>query len=180
VSRHPSNHFTLTISISTLLCACAGGPRQTNEDYGWEKQDLNNPSSGSDTSSNTTSPGGGDGTEDTKWTGASDGPKLNKEQIEQMEIALKRGGTKASNCSTVVENAPTGEGVVNVTFDGKIGKITDVDVNAPFAGTPVEQCIKRSFIGEYCLPFEGDPKVVKYTVKLPPKAAAPAPDPKKK
>ena len=84
-----------------------------------------------------------------------------------------------ANCATVVENGPTGEGPVSVTFDGKIGKITDVEVGAPFAGTPVEQCIKRSFIGEYCLPFEGDPKVVKYTVNLPAKAAPAAP-PKKK
>jgi hypothetical protein len=98
---------------------------------------------------------------------------FNDEQTKQIEVVLLRGQAKASNCSTVVPDAPSGEGEVELTLDGKIGKITEASVGAPFAGSPVEMCIKRSFVGEYILPFEGDQKVIKYKVKL---AAAKAPE----
>ena len=151
--RTSTSHLTLGLSISMLLVACGGAqPKQAGDDSSWEKQPTK---SSTDESSGATSASSGDSGEDTKWTGPSEPAKLNEEQIGQMTVALKRGQSKAANCATVVENGPTGEGPVSVTFDGKIGKITDVEVGAPFAGTPVEQCIKRSFIGEYCLPFEG-------------------------
>ncbi len=107
---------------------------------------------------------------------------LNPEQKQQMEVALRRGGDKAANCAEVVADAPSGEGEVKVVFDGQKGRVTDVIVGAPFAGTPAEACIKRAFVGEIVLPFEGEPLEVPYNVKLPPKkgAAAPAKDDKKK
>jgi len=175
--RTSTSHLTLGLSLSILLVACAGAPpKQAGDDSSWEKPPAK---TSTDEGSATNDAASGETGEDTKWTGPTEPAKLNDEQIAQMTVALKRGQTKAANCATVVENGPTGEGPVSVTFDGKIGKITDVEVGAPFAGTPVEQCIKRSFIGEYCLPFDGDPKVVKYTVNLPAKAAAATP-PKKK
>lgn len=110
--------------------------------------------------------------------GASD---LNEGQKEQMMIALRRGGDKAANCGQVVAEAKPGKGEVEVTFDGQKGRITDVAVGAPWAGTPAEGCIKRAFIGEIVLPFDGDPKAVPYTVEIADKKAAPATkDPKKK
>jgi hypothetical protein len=110
---------------------------------------------------------------------ASGPASLNDEQRKQMEIALKRGSEKASQCpiSSGIEDAPRGEGEVKVTFDGQKGRVTDVTVGAPWAGTPIESCIKRSFIGEIIVPFEGEPLEVPYTVKLPPK---PEPADKKK
>ena len=106
-----------------------------------------------------------------------------KEQEEQMIIALRRGGDKAGNCLEVVAGAQAGEGEVQVTMDGQKGRVTDVTVGSPWAGTPVEPCIKRSFVGEIILPFEGPPKMVPYTVKLEKKKAAgtaPAKAPEKK
>jgi hypothetical protein len=94
-----------------------------------------------------------------------------------MKVALRRGGEKASNCSEVVADAPTGEGEVRVVFDGQKGRATDVIVGPPWAGTPAEACIKRAFIGEIVLPFEGEPLEVPYSITLPPKkggGAAPA------
>ena len=91
---------------------------------------------------------------------------LNEDQEKQMEIALRRGGDKASNCSTVVQNAPAGSGEVHVLFDGEKGRVTDVTVGPPWAGTPVEACIKRAFVGEIILRFDGDPREVPYTVKI--------------
>lgn len=176
-----SSVFQLVVglALASAVVACGGDQKRTYAEEGWDKPPAKPSESESSSSSTSDSSSKGDGTEETKWTGAAEPTKLNEDQIKQMEIALKRGSTKAANCATVVENAPTGEGTVDVTFDGKIGKITEVEVGPPFAGTAVESCIKRSFIGEYCLPFDGDPKVVHYKVKLPAKAA-PAQAPKKK
>jgi hypothetical protein len=96
---------------------------------------------------------------------------LNEAQKEQMEIALRRGGEKASNCDRVVAGTVTGEGEVKVTFDGKKGRAVDVSVGPPWAGTDAESCIKRSFIGEIIVPFDGQLEVP-YPVKIGKKATA--------
>jgi hypothetical protein len=98
--------------------------------------------------------------------------ELTPDQKAQMEIALRRGGEKSANCAKVVPDAPRGEGEVKVTFDGKKGRATDVVVGPPWAGTDVESCIKRSFVGEIIVPFEGELEVP-YTVKLPVKPEEP-------
>jgi hypothetical protein len=100
-----------------------------------------------------------------------DEDKLTKDQKEQMEVALRRGGDKAANCSSVVPDSPTGEGEVKVTFDGDKGRATQAVVGNPFAGTSVETCIQRAFVGEIIVPFSGSLEVP-YTVKLPPHAGA--------
>lgn len=98
--------------------------------------------------------------------------ELTADQKAQMEIALRRGGEKAANCAKVVPDGPRGEGEVKVMFDGKKGRATDATVGPPWAGTDVESCIKRSFVGEIIVPFEGELEVP-YTVKLPPKPEEP-------
>ena len=85
-----------------------------------------------------------------------------------MEIALRRGGDKAANCASVVPGSAKGEGEVKVTFNGKKGRATDVSVGPPWAGTDAESCIKRAFIGEIIVPFEGELEVP-YTVRVGPK-----------
>lgn len=160
-----SRIFIIALSITAAsTIGCGGQPKQVGDDYGFDAPPPKKTES-SDTSGGDSKPVD----EPTKWTGAAEPMKLNDDQEKQIEIALTRGEKKAANCSQVVENAPTGEGVVKVTFDGKIGKAVDAEVLAPFAGTPVETCIKRSFIGEYCLPFEGEPLVRRHKIKLPPK-----------
>jgi hypothetical protein len=103
---------------------------------------------------------------------SSEPEELNEAQKTQMEIALRRGGDKAANCASVVPDAARGEAEVKVTFDGKKGRAIDVAVGPPWAGTDAESCIKRSFVGEIIVPFEGQLEVP-YTVKLPAKADAP-------
>ena len=107
---------------------------------------------------------------------AADDGDLNEDQEKQMEIALRRGGEKAANCATVVQGAAGGSGEVHVLFDGQKGRVTDVTVGPPWAGTPVEACIKRAFVGEIVLPFDGDPREVPYTVKVGGKPDEPAAD----
>lgn len=104
---------------------------------------------------------------------------LSDDQKAMIKVALRRGGDKAAQCATSVSDAKTfGEGEVQVTFDGQIGKITEAVVGSPFAGTEMESCVKRSFMNEYALTFDGPPLTVPYSVKIQKKATA-AP-PKKK
>lgn len=135
-----------------------------------------------------------DPTDDTKWSdkpspdtsggsgssGSSESGGLNSTQREQMEIVLKRGTKKAENCSESVPDGKGGAGEVKVLFDGQKGRITEVTVGGPWAGTSMEACIKRAFVGEIIVPFEGDPLEVPYEIKIPEKkGGAPAADPKK-
>lgn len=160
-----ARNLALSLAFVALAAACGGAPKQVGDENNWDAPPPKSTSDSSDTSSGSSSAVD----EPTKWTGAAEPAKLNDDQEKQIAIALSRGEKKAANCSQVVDNAPTGEGAVKVKFDGKIGKAVDAEVLEPFAGTPVETCIKRSFIGEYCLPFEGEPLVRKHSIKLPPK-----------
>jgi hypothetical protein len=163
-----NKHFATVaaVGLATALCACSTKPPKQAGD----ENTFTQPSTG-------TTSGGSDGS-------SSPPPEaqggLNEEQKAQMSIALKRGGEKAAKCAEVVPDSAKGEGEVKVTFDGQKGRVTDASVGPPFAGTPVEACIKRSFVGEIVLPFEGAPLEVPYTVTLADKKAPAAPDKKKK
>jgi hypothetical protein len=151
--------FVLAIALAS---GCGGAPpKQSGEENNFDQTPSGTPAPSEGGSGETPSSGG-------------EGGALSEDQKKQMEIALRRGGDKAANCSQVVPEAKLGKGEVEVTFDGQKGRITDVAVGSPWAGTPVEACIKRSFIGEIIMPFEGDPKAVPYTVELADKKAAPA------
>jgi hypothetical protein len=157
---------TVAILIAFADLGCGSQPpRQASDENNFDQTPTG---TSSDTGANDTAP-------------PPEAPgKLNEEQEAQMLVVLKRGGDKAARCPEVVPDAPTGEGEVQVVFDGQKGRVTDAVVGAPFAGTPIESCIKRAFIGEIILPFTGEPKSVPYTVKLPDKKAPPAPDKDKK
>ncbi len=101
---------------------------------------------------------------------------LNEAQKEQIKVALRRGGEKAAECNKVTGSAVSGEGEIQVVLDGKKGYVVGAEVGAPFAGSPIEDCIKRAFIDEVLVPFDGT-LTVPYTVKI--EAKAPAKDPKK-
>jgi hypothetical protein len=104
---------------------------------------------------------------------------LDEDQKAQFKVALRRGKDKAAQCPGVVKGAPSGKGDVEVTFDGQKGRAVDATVGAPFAGTDVESCIKKSFIGEVVLPFDGKPRTVSQEIELKASAAPPPTDPKK-
>jgi hypothetical protein len=162
---------TNTHSVATThaawiaLCVavgCGGPPKQVGSE-----NDFTPPSVPATTGPDTTPP-------PSKPSSGGDGPtsRLNTMQKEQLDIALRRGGEKSAKCVDVVPDAPRGDGEVKVTFDGQKGRATEASVGAPFAGTPVEACIKRAFVGEIVLPFEGGPLEVPFTVKLPAKTSA--------
>ncbi|WP_437481241.1 hypothetical protein WME75_37180 [Sorangium sp. So ce1014] len=165
MSQQHSTRALLPLII-LAAAACSGAkPKQAGEDYNFD-QATSDQAAPAET-----------GSSDAAETSASpdNGGGLNVDQKKQMEIALRRGGDKAANCAEVVPSAPTGEGEVKVVFDGQKGRVTDVLVGPPFAGTPVESCVKRAFVGEIVLPFDGEPLEVPYTVKLPSKKSGSAP-----
>jgi hypothetical protein len=96
--------------------------------------------------------------------------ELTEDQKEQMRTALQRGGRAANECNKILPNAMPegGEGEVTVIFDGQKGRVSDVEVGQPMAGTVLEACVKRAFLNEVILPFEGDPIEAKYTLTLAP------------
>lgn len=164
--------FAAVAAVSAAGCG-ASQPKQSGDE-----NNFDSPPSGTSSASADEKP---------KWSDKSSAKDkkdedFSDEQKAQMEIALRRGGDKAAQCVSVVADAARGEGEVKVTFDGTKGRITEAQVGPPWAGTPAESCIKRSFIGEYSLRFEGQLEVP-YTVKLPAKAGEPekgAKGPKKK
>lgn len=166
------------VLLLPLVIACSGGNQKDAE---VPTGDGSGEGSGSGSE---TDPGTSDSPppKPTKSSGGSEGSGgLNDTQKEQMEIVLKRGSKKAENCSESVPDGKGGEGEVRVLFDGQKGRVTDVTVGAPWAGTSMESCVKRAFVGEIIVPFEGDPLEVPYTIKIPDRKspiAAPA-DPKK-
>jgi hypothetical protein len=165
------------LALALGLAACnTPPPKQPGDDdnFGSSREKKMSDAPPSDTSA-----------ADTQPPPAPEKGGLNEDQRKQMEIALHRGGDKAAQCpvSTGIEDAPRGKGEVTVTFDGKKGRITDVTVGPPWAGTPIESCIKRSFVGEIVLPFDGEALEVPYTVEMPARkdaAPPPATGPKKK
>lgn len=163
---HRSLRLALAPALLSLLAAC-GGSQSNAEDPNSVEALLKGGPAPSASASAGASQEGGEGTP--KWSDkASSKAKdddLNEAQKTQMEIALRRGGDKAANCGSVVPNSPRGEGEVKVTFDGKKGRATEVQVGPPWAGTDAEGCIKRAFIGEIIVPFEGELEVP-YTVKV--------------
>ncbi len=105
---------------------------------------------------------------------------LNASQKEQMEVVLKRGGSAAETCSESVPDGKGGSGEIKVLFDGQKSRITEVTVGAPWAGTSMEACIKRSFVNQIIIPFDGDPLEVPYDLKIPERKTPIAPDPNAK
>lgn len=154
------------------LAACAGAPPKQQG----EENNFTQPTKAD------TSGSAGDTGESTGEAAPQESGGLNNEQKQQMEIALRRGGDKAAQCPTSsgIEDVPRGKGEVKVVFDGQKGRVTEVTVGPPWAGGPIEACIKRSFIGEIIVPFEGEPLEVPYTIELPAVRTGTAPGTKKK
>jgi hypothetical protein len=170
--------IAVVLVASLFAAGCGGPPKQANsEDEFGKSSDTPSspPPSGGDSDAKPAS--GGDAAP--AGGGDASGGRLNKDQEAQIAVALRRGRDKAAQCPDVVPNAPTGDANVKVTFDGKKGRSVDASVDAPFAGTPIEACIKRAFIDEIVLPFDGGNLDRSTTVKIAAKGA-PAPDKKPK
>jgi hypothetical protein len=66
--------------------------------------------------------------------------------------ALSNAASAAMGCKR--PDGPTGSGTATVTFSPD-GPVKSVSVSAPFAGTPVGQCVANAFRGAHVPPFSG-------------------------
>jgi eukaryotic-like serine/threonine-protein kinase len=66
--------------------------------------------------------------------------------------ALNSAASSAMSCKR--PDGPTGSGTATVTFSPD-GPVKSVSVSAPFAGTPVGQCVANAFRGAHVPPFSG-------------------------
>jgi hypothetical protein len=66
--------------------------------------------------------------------------------------ALTSAASAAMSCKR--PDGPTGSGTATVTFSPD-GPVKSVSVSAPFAGTPVGQCVANAFRGAHVPPFSG-------------------------
>jgi len=160
VPRRSARSLSLAFALGLSLAACGG-----------EKKDTEVPSNDPKPDS-TGSPKDPPPPPPEKKTGVD---ALSADQKKQLEIALKRGGEGSAHCPEVVEGTKSGEADVKVTYDGSSGRVSEVVVPPPWAGTPAESCIKKAFSKEVVMPFEGKLEVP-YTIKL----TAKGPPPKKK
>ena len=159
----------LVVVLGQALAACGGGAPKQVGDSNTFTQPTKPPPSETKSEGEGEGDGAGEATPPPEQSGS-----LNEEQKKQMEIALRRGSEKAAQCpqSSGIEDVPRGKGEVKVVFDGQKGRVTEVTVGPPWAGTAIENCIKRSFVGEIVLPFDGEPLEVPYGIELPPRKDA--------
>jgi serine/threonine protein kinase len=66
--------------------------------------------------------------------------------------ALSSAASSASGCKR--PDGPTGPGTATITFSPD-GPVKSVSVSAPYAGTPVGQCVSAVFRGAHVPPFSG-------------------------
>jgi hypothetical protein len=164
--RRPGLEGALVLTaLAIAITGCGATPKQAGEENAFDTTPKEGSSANPDTSA-------APAKSETPPADKGEREKLTNDQEEQIKIALRRGGEKAANCASVVPDGPRGEGEVTVNFDGKKGRAVDATVGAPFAGTPMEACIKRSFVGEIIVPFEGSMEVP-YTIRVGPKVEDP-------
>jgi len=87
---------------------------------------------------------------------------------DMADMVLERGRKQAVQCPTVVAATPTGEGEIEIVFDGPSGKIVDVVLGTTFAAGSADgqACLKNAFLGQIVTRFEGKKKV-SYTLNVP-------------
>lgn len=154
-------------AVCLTAIGCGPPPKQagSGDDFEVKWDDSSDPGEGSSSSSGSGESGesGEEGETAAPLPGTEN---LDEDQKAQIQVALRRGSEKAAQCPSVVPDSPEGTGEVSVTFDGVKGRAVAVEVGAPFGGTPVEACIKRAFVDEIVLPFDGGPIQVPSSVEL--------------
>lgn len=78
--------------------------------------------------------------------------------------ALGTAASAATSCKR--EGGPSGSGSASVTFSPD-GPVKSVTVSAPFAGTPVGQCVASAFRGVHVPPFSGSSITLPKSFQIP-------------
>lgn len=87
---------------------------------------------------------------------------------EAGNVVIKRGARKASECHRHVNDMPSGEGEVEIIFDGTKGKVVEVKPGYGWEDVSKQalRCLQNSWLGEYVPPFDGT-KTIKHSLNLP-------------
>jgi hypothetical protein len=103
----------------------------------------------------------------------SDLPEFDEEAAKGVLVRSER---KAQQCVAVVPDMPTGEGSVEVVFDGPKGRTVEVELGYPFSGggDAAASCIKNAFLGEIIPPFKGGSRKVSHRFTLAEKTDTPS------
>lgn len=85
----------------------------------------------------------------------------------QAKLELRRASGSAHTCVDVVqaENMPKGEADVTIVF-GRDGGVRDVTLSAPFAGSPLEECVLNAYRAVIVPPFDQPEHTVSWRVDL--------------
>ena len=78
--------------------------------------------------------------------------------------ALSSAASAAGGCKRA--DGPTGAGTATITFSPD-GPVKSVSVSAPFAGTPVGQCVANAFRGAHVPPFSGSAFTLPKSFQIP-------------
>jgi hypothetical protein len=117
-----------------------------------------------------------DGVRSASHASASEGETEAKDAIEasgfdndMAKIVLERARKQAVQCPSVVKETPTGEGDIEIEFDGKSGRIVNVNLGMVFAAgsTTGQACLKNAFLGQIVTRFEGK-KTLSFSLKIAP------------
>ena len=132
----------MAILLAAGVTSCASGP---------EKK----PAEGPDTEAKTTQLESWSGSSP-KAAADSDEARRGQFDAQQAEVVLARAAKNAHQCVDIVpgKDQPHGEAKVTVTFSPK-GRTTKADVDAPFSGTPMGNCVTRAFVDIIFPPFDG-------------------------
>ncbi len=90
--------------------------------------------------------------------------KATAPDMEMTDKQLKRGTRQADHCGGVSEKGPFGKAVVHVTV--KPNGDVDATTDAPFAGTPIGECLQHSFDREKVPPWNGEPHKRDITIEV--------------
>lgn len=92
--------------------------------------------------------------------------KLRQWDERQADLELKRAARSAETCpESVTEKAPKGTATVNLVFSND-GNVKSSEIAAPYADTPVGDCVLRA-MGNVIVPaYEGPEKSISWEIDL--------------
>ncbi len=100
---------------------------------------------------------------------------ITEPDMDYIKDMLRRSAEQAAQCDVEENAGPRGSATVDVSFKPN-GRVEDITLYPPHEGTPMGDCIKRSFDGVFVPAWEGsDPVTVERVVDFTKKKQEPTP-----
>ena len=106
----------------------------------------------------------------TLWDGGpalADNPLagLTGPQLYSIQVAFDRGRKLSRKCFSDGPGTPGGAVMLDLTFDGTVGKISAASLDTPLTGTATDDCIKSVFVGLPIATFDGPLRTSTYAYR---------------